>query len=424
MTPSVTSSPKAQMSEALEQINKGEFDSADTMLSQLLNQDPGNPQVCQLLARLHLKRGELSMALNEYEFLAGAAMRADDFNLAESLIQDYLEVESACAPLLEMLGRVYEKRENPETAALHYKQAILVLLEHPDADLPTLPAELYDTIKELVPTSPLVSELASLMEAKSVVAASSSVEPEQPLEDPSPEAAPPALRPSEVSEETPVPEEVGSSQPTMEVEPPIPEPAPEAEQPVLGFSQTADAETPPELEQVPDEWAKPVPAAAAGSDGETNQDQSEVHFTLGQAYKDMGLFAEAIEEFRHSLPASHLFLDSSLELAACLKDQGMIRRAIATLEYAMSDPSCQGEKSVEIRYELGVLLEAEGLFERALRAFEMIPAFKDVAKRLEWIKGGGQEDVVPPPASAATAGAHSSTKSSTKKPKKRRISYL
>ncbi len=430
MKPSAASSVEGMLGEALEQINSGELDSADTILSQLLNQDPGNPQVCQLLARLHLKRGELWMALNEYEFLAGAAMRADDFNLAESLIQEYLEVESDCAPLLEMLGRVYEKRENPETAALHYKRAILLLLEHPDPDLPTLPAELYDTIKELVPTSPLVSELAALLEAAAAKASAmeeSAVEPqpvetEQPADAPSLEPAPLSVRPEATSEEKTAPEDLGVVSQPVEPEQPVQESTPEEAQPEFRLAPISDEASATDPKEQPCEPTTSAPAAAAGSNGSVNRDQSEVHFTLGQAYKDMGLFAEAIEEFRQSLTASHLFLDSSLELATCLREQGMVRRAIAGLESAMGDPRCQGDQSVTIRYELGVLLEAEGLFDRAFGVLVTIPTFKDVAERLDRIRNDGPG---PPPGSAATVKtATPPPVSPGKERKKRRVSYL
>ena len=39
-------------------MESGEFDQAETVLSDLLSTQPGDPEVCRLLAMLHLKRGD------------------------------------------------------------------------------------------------------------------------------------------------------------------------------------------------------------------------------------------------------------------------------------------------------------------------------------------------------------------------------
>jgi predicted Zn-dependent protease len=74
------------MAEATRRIEEGQYAGAEAMLTQLLSREPGNPEICQLLARLHLLQGNLQVALGEYRFLAGAALRAQDYVMAESLI--------------------------------------------------------------------------------------------------------------------------------------------------------------------------------------------------------------------------------------------------------------------------------------------------------------------------------------------------
>ena len=76
----------------------------------MLTKEPGNPQVCQLLARLHLHQGQLQVALGEYRFLAGAALRAQDYPQAEALILEFLAVEPSSVPLLELHGELYEEK--------------------------------------------------------------------------------------------------------------------------------------------------------------------------------------------------------------------------------------------------------------------------------------------------------------------------
>lgn len=145
------------LGKAVQQIKAGQYEEAETFLTDMLSQEPGNPEICRLLARLHLRRGERAVAMTEFQFLAGAAMRAEDYGLAESMILEYLEADPNCIPLLELLGGVYERKGDLRAAVANYGKALELLIEHPDPDLPTLPAELYDKIKTLAPGSPLVA---------------------------------------------------------------------------------------------------------------------------------------------------------------------------------------------------------------------------------------------------------------------------
>ena len=75
---SKSSEPLDLLSEATRRIEGKQFAGAEAILNQLLTKEPGNPEVCQLLAKLHLRRGDLQVAFGEYRYLAGAALRAQD----------------------------------------------------------------------------------------------------------------------------------------------------------------------------------------------------------------------------------------------------------------------------------------------------------------------------------------------------------
>ena len=55
-------------------------------------------------ASLRPRSADVQVALGEYRFLADAALRAQDFPLAESLIMEFLAVQPNAAPLLELAG--------------------------------------------------------------------------------------------------------------------------------------------------------------------------------------------------------------------------------------------------------------------------------------------------------------------------------
>ncbi|MGH7233582.1 MAG: tetratricopeptide repeat protein, partial [Nitrospiraceae bacterium] len=365
------------LDQASRQMNAGQLRETESLLSELLSSHPGDPEVCRLLAMLHVKQGELAVALSEIQFLAEAAIRAEDYTLAESMILEYLAADPKCVALLELLGNMYEQNGNQDGAVTHYGKAIEVLLDQPDPEMPSRPAELYERIKTLAPTSPFVSRFA------------------------------PAFSPAPA--------------PQLEETPASPPVVPEA-------AETAAPGEVPAVEAV----------VASAPEVEQSRQPSEheykTHYELGLAYKDMGLLDEAIEEFHIALHAHDCFLESSSMLAACLKEKGEPTAARECLEQAIADSRCGGDKAVALRYELGVMYETEGLLDKAADVLLTIPHFLDVPIRLERIQGSRGKKALPesertfepdptPPASSeqATVGAGNTT---TPERKKRRISYL
>ena len=173
------------LDEANRLINAGQLPEADAFLSDLLSANPGDPEVCRLLAMLHLRQGALAVALSEIQFLAEAAIRAEHYALAESMILEYLRADPACVALLELLGNLHDQSGSQAEAAVHYGRAIETLLEHPDPENPTRAAELYEKIVAIAPASPLVARFARVIEkAKPVLTSSADPVPATVLERP------------------------------------------------------------------------------------------------------------------------------------------------------------------------------------------------------------------------------------------------
>jgi hypothetical protein len=88
-------------------------------------------------------------------------------------------------------------------------------------------------------------------------------------------------------------------------------------------------------------------------------------------------------------------------IAVCLKEQGAGQSASAQLELLLKDPKCQGAKAQAIRYELGLLYEAQEQWGQAATIYESIPTFHDVPQRLESVRA---RNVPAQPASALRYG--------------------
>jgi tetratricopeptide (TPR) repeat protein len=374
--------PGDLLGEATRRMGEGQYAGAEAMLTQLLSREPGNPQICQLLARLHLLQGNLNVALGEYRFLAGAALRAQDFPLADSLIQEYLNVEPNSVPMLELSGELNEEQGDAATAAEHYGRAVEILLERPEPGMPTLPAELYEKIRALAPQSAIAKKLAPAFDAGADGAADE----------------PPA------SESTP------SSVSTVESGPPsIAVPA--ADEPFRikeAEGDPAEALVAAVRPQVQPVDSTGQPSAVVGHPDGASSDMAppldaETRYALAMAYKDMGLLEEAKEEFLCAMKDAGFFVDSCLMMALCFKEQDQSDRAIQILEKLVSDSRCSGQSGQTVRYELALLYEKISARDRAISMYQSIPSFHDVPQRLHALRTEGHNG-----AAAAHPASHRS----------------
>ena len=485
--------PADLLAEASRRIEEKQYAGAEAILNQMLTKEPGNPSVCQLLARLHLQQGHLQVALGEYRFLAGAALRAQDYPQAETLILEFLTIEPNSVPLLELHGELYEEKGDVETAVQHYGKAIEALLKNPEPGMPTLHEEIFEKVQSLAPDSPAVKRLAALMRGEASLETQPAAAPAT-IEEFSLEGAAPddarimtAITPGSdrrlqdrhfdrVDDHQPASSSVhdafsagnagpddprggSSSKPSAKAEDMPALPLPEqfrayveaaqwsqAEE-WLGRMVTAhpdDAEARKFLGQVLERKgdgagaalqyaralelqttgqtltdAEPIrvlynkvktlaPASAivsklgpvfepAAPEEPTDDLDAETHYTLGVAYKNMGLIDEAKEEFTLAMKGAEVFLEACLMTAVCLKEQDQYDSASAQLERLLTDPRCHGAKAQAIRYELGLLYEKQEQWQLATTVFEAIPTFHDVPQRLAAIRTARQ------PAAAASA---------------------
>lgn len=409
------------LAEATRRIAEGQYAGAEAILNQMLSREPGNPRVCQLLAKLHLQQGDLQVALGEYRFLAGAALRAQDFTLAESLIQEFLFAQPNSAPLLELYGQLYEDKNEPAAAAEQYAKAVESLLSHPELGMEGLHEELFEKVQSLSPDAGLVARLAAKIKGEPPSEDSRCVEPDEtPIvsepKTPDPTSAVPrantfsivGAEPDEFRPPTSPTRSSQSRQPMWR------DAEPDA---ITGFVKQAsahqlntaksrsesDGREGQAVAMAQEEPVKPLLDERVGTaHSEVGARQApripppdyEAHFALGVAYKNMGLFQEAREEFDCSREGDAYYLDSALMTALCHKEEGHLVQALTELELVLVDPRCQGTKGQAIRYELGLLYEAEAQWGKAVATFQSISSFHDVPQRLAVIKAHRSSEAV------------------------------
>ena len=129
----------------------------------------------------------------------------------------------------------------------------------------------------------------------------------------------------------------------------------------------------------------------------------ETHYDLGIAYREMGLFGDAVSEFRAAMGSPARRIDCLHMIGLCTLDQGQAAAAVQHFEEAMASKDVTPEQQLAVRFELGRAFEALGDRVRARSAFEAVaavdPSFCNVEECLERI-----DDESKPEAPAAAAG--------------------
>ncbi|MCD4751412.1 MAG: tetratricopeptide repeat protein [Thermoanaerobaculales bacterium] len=134
-----------------------------------------------------------------------------------------------------------------------------------------------------------------------------------------------------------------------------------------------------ELEQVFREFQKGVAQ-------QLSEEDSDTHFNLGIAYKEMGLLPEAIREFQIASRDSSFFVECCSMIGVCYVEQGMWDQAAPWYGKALAAPDLSPESMIALKYDLADVLEGSGDYGGAVELFEEIlainPAFRNVSVRL------------------------------------------
>ena len=132
---------------------------------------------------------------------------------------------------------------------------------------------------------------------------------------------------------------------------------------------------------------------------------AETHFDLGIAYREMGLFDDAIGEFRYALGTPARRLDALHMMGLCALDLSRPHDAVGHFEQALASPEVPAEREVPLRFDLGRAYQAQSDRVRALGAFrrvvELDATFQDAAQRIEALESDAGSAA--PPAQAREA---------------------
>jgi tetratricopeptide (TPR) repeat protein len=117
-----------------------------------------------------------------------------------------------------------------------------------------------------------------------------------------------------------------------------------------------------------------------------SDEDSDTHFNLGIAYKEMGLLEEAINEFQVASHDQAFFVEACSMIGVCATELGRFDEAAGWYQKALVAPDLTTDARTALRYELALALEQTGELDQAVELFEEIrnhdPAYRDVGARL------------------------------------------
>jgi len=155
-------------------------------------------------------------------------------------------------------------------------------------------------------------------------------------------------------------------------------------------------------------------------------DDMESHYNLGIAYREMGLFNDAISELEKAQKDPIRFVDCQMLKGLTYSDKGEYLNAEKMFQQALDSPQLEDIQRLNLGYELGLLYERAERHKDALVSYRNVLAqdskYRDVAEKVATLKRnlGILGD---PPSGGSKAQATSGSTNAPESPK-RRVSFL
>jgi len=127
-----------------------------------------------------------------------------------------------------------------------------------------------------------------------------------------------------------------------------------------------------------------------GLEKELEAEDSETHYNLGIAYKEMGLLDDAIKEFQTSRNDPKCSARSMTMLGICYMEKGLYPLAIDSFKSALENIETRDESYWGAQYDLAYAYDKNGNEKEAYDIFSEIygwnSKFREVAERLNHLK--------------------------------------
>jgi tetratricopeptide (TPR) repeat protein len=127
-----------------------------------------------------------------------------------------------------------------------------------------------------------------------------------------------------------------------------------------------------------------------GLEDQIGSEDTETHFNLGIAYKEMGLFDDAVEQFDKAMHDPLRRIDCLTLKGICLIEKGAFERAVTVFKTGLALVDLKAEERTSLYYELGLLYQSWGRSLEALDSFQCVadvePFFREVETKIRALR--------------------------------------
>ncbi len=120
---------------------------------------------------------------------------------------------------------------------------------------------------------------------------------------------------------------------------------------------------------------------------EIGEEDLNARYNLGIAFKEMGLFEDAIREFTLSKEEESLYLSSLLMLKDCYEKMERFDEGLTLIDELLSDEGLEERARIDILYQKGVLLEKMGDEDGSIgvyrQVYEIDEGYKNVSEKIK-----------------------------------------
>jgi tetratricopeptide (TPR) repeat protein len=154
---------------------------------------------------------------------------------------------------------------------------------------------------------------------------------------------------------------------------------------------------PPSEKKILEEKPSPAPPpnippmATYETETSSSDKDSEMHYHLGIAYKEMELFDYAIPEFELASSNPSIKFDCCIMLGNCFMEKGDYDKSIEYYKSASEIPGLSDEKLARLHFHLGLTYEAKGMVLEALDTFTHVlkldHSFLEAQEKIKRLQG-------------------------------------
>jgi tetratricopeptide (TPR) repeat protein len=118
---------------------------------------------------------------------------------------------------------------------------------------------------------------------------------------------------------------------------------------------------------------------------------SEMHYHLGIAYKEMEIYDYAIPEFEVASSNPSIRFDCYIMLGSCFMEKGDYDKSVEYYKMASKIPGLSDEKLAHLHFSLGLVYEAKGMVSEALDTFTHVlrlnHSFSEAQEKIKRLQG-------------------------------------